>query len=75
MADGDRIDKTAKFLYPDDAPTGLEPIVTFGDGSCLPRAVARCVFGDEEKFREIRVRIIVDAVLNSSHYLDEDYIS
>lgn len=46
----------------------LVPIV--GDGNCLFRSVAYCVFGCQERHREIRMRVVDRVVENWYRYKD-----
>ncbi|CAH4038984.1 unnamed protein product [Pieris brassicae] len=41
-----------------------------GDGNCLFRSVSYCVFGTQEKHREIRQRVVDRVVDNWSRYKD-----
>ena len=42
-----KVDKIAVQALPTDAPPGLLPIETTGDGNCFPHAVSRAIFGNE----------------------------
>ena len=66
----DIFDDTAYWDMPHDH--GLAnpfPIHTTGDGNCFPNTLSHLVFGNEDHSEEMRVRLIIDAVLNKDHYL------
>ena len=42
-----KVDEMATALLPQSSPGGVQPLVTMGDGNCLPRAASYHVFGDE----------------------------
>ena len=70
----DEIDQIAQYFKPTDIPQDLIPVVTEADGNCFPRAVSRCMFGTEERHLEIRMRIVLEAVVNKDIYLDKKYL-
>ena len=39
-------DEVATSLFPSDGPACPVPVKTYGDGNCLFRAVAQCVYGE-----------------------------
>ena len=45
-----------------------------GNGNCLYRSVVHLAFGDEERHKEVRVRVTVDAVKNKHLYIDGEYL-
>ena len=60
---------------PPDAPTGLVPVVTMGDGNCFPRSISRAIFGNESRHREIRAHIVAEGIRNKELYLDNNYLT
>ena len=50
------------------------PVRTRGDGNCFFNACSRLKFGDQRFSTELRVRCIVEGVLNNSRYLDPNYL-
>ena len=71
----DQIDPVAQKFKPGDAPSDMEPIETYGDGNCFPRAIAHAAFGTQSRHEEIRVRIIDIAVKKEHLFLNNDYLS
>ena len=66
----DGVDPIALHDMPDDHPfRNPFPISTTGDGNCFPRSVSRLVYGNDEHHDEIRVRLVIDAVVNQEQYL------
>lgn len=63
------VDSFAKDLLPQYAEV-LCPVATVGDGNCVPRALSLHCFGDQDHHVELRCRIIIELVSNSSDYLD-----
>ena len=68
------IDASAVATLPPDAPKNVHPIWTLGDGNCLCRSLSRAFYGTDAHHLEIRVRIIVEGVLNKSSYLDHELL-
>ena len=48
-----RIDDVACLSMPQDAPKGLLPIRTTGDGNCFACTVSMALFGNQSHHREI----------------------
>ena len=57
-----KVDKIALQALPTDAPAGLFPIETTGDGNCFLHAVSRAIFGDESQHKEIWLRLVIEGV-------------
>ena len=74
MQRGHRIDEVAIAEKPRDAPKGLVPIQTCGDGNCLPRAISKAVTGVEDYYKIVRAELIREGVLNMERYFDEEYL-
>jgi hypothetical protein len=72
----DKLDRNALGQWPggDGLVEYPFPIATKGDGNCLPRAMSRCLFGTEERYTEVRVRLTVEGVINRQHYSDNFYL-
>ena len=64
-------------LIPTDCPIRKEdalPVCTKGDGNCFIYSLSRIVYGDENHFVEMKVRLIVEAVRHIDVYLDHNYL-
>ena len=59
------IDMTALNLRPGTVSPDLYPVLTGGDGNCLPRAISLLLFGSESFHVEIRCRPVIELVKNS----------
>ena len=70
-----RVDKVALSSLPKDAPVGLYPYETTGDGNCFPQALSKALFGNESHHREICLCLVIEGVKNKSHYLDNSHLS
>ena len=66
------VDRVAQCSLPRDAPTGLVPVVTSGDGNCFPRSISRAIFGSERRHKEIRACIVIEGIKNKDTYLDNN---
>ena len=64
------VDCILEEMYPSDGPQAIVPVKIYGDGDCLPRALSLCFFSNDDHHIELRVRMIVEAVLNKEKYLD-----
>ena len=51
-------------------PESHVPVDVTADGNCLPRSLSRIVYGSERNHLEIRVRLVLDGVLNKTMYLN-----
>ncbi|XP_012941528.1 uncharacterized protein LOC106012614 [Aplysia californica] len=65
------VDASALRLCPDSVAP-LYPFSVEADGNCVPRSFSVLVFGDQDHHVEVRVRIIIEQVLNKSRYLCPD---
>ena len=74
MTGRDDVDPLSLFIFPSDGPKGLEPVKTLGDGNCLYRSIVHLAFGDEERHKEVRVGVTVEAVKNKHLYIDGEYL-
>ena len=72
MGPQDQEDGIATFLLPDDITENLVPVKCTGDGNCMPRSLSHDCFGRERRHREIRCRMIIDAVKNISSHTDNE---
>lgn len=54
------IDIVAATLYLDDTTKELRPVMCFGDGNYLFRAVSTILFGSEDHHTELRMRSILE---------------
>ena len=69
-----RVDQVAKLSMPQDVPKGLVPISTIGNGNCFASAISTALFGNQNHHKEIRMRLVFEAVLNKDKYLDNEYL-
>ena len=70
----DSIDTVAQHKIPSDGPRHLTAVATKGDGNCLCRAVCKGYFNDDSKHVELRVRIVMEGVLNKEKYLSDEFL-
>ena len=75
MTLSDIVDKISQKLYPHNAPQDLLPRFICGDGNCLCRTFSVVTFCTEHRHKEVRVRIACEAVLNSSFYLNSEWLN
>ena len=68
----DKVDHVAQSEIPPDGPVSLRAVATLGDGNCLCRATSKGYFNDDSHHIKIRVRIVLEGVLNMKHYLTDD---
>ena len=67
----DQIDMIAMQDLPGDQPFAHPfPISTRADGNCFANSLSHIVYGNENHSDEMRVRLVVDAVINKKQYLD-----
>ena len=74
LSSSDKKCEIAEEFFPKDGQCDCVPVHTIGDGSCFPRALSHAVFGTQEHHRELRIRLIYEAVTNSSLYLNSNYL-
>ena len=73
-AEKDRIDEVTQADIPIDGPMMLTAVFTEGDGNCLCRALSKAYFNTEERHIELRIWIIIEAIVNKKFYLSDDYL-
>ena len=66
----DTVDKVASHFWPRDGPRDYFPVSTYGNGNCLPRSLAHIFLGDENRHKEVHVRITFVAVLKANEFLN-----
>ena len=71
-AGSDDIDLVAQREIPIDGPTLLRAIRTLGDSNCLCRATCKAFFNTDARHIEMRVRIIIEGIVNMKSYLSDD---
>ena len=71
---GDEVDRIALSFLPEDAPEGLVPIICGSDGNCFCRAISRLIYGNEDHYMEIRVRIVIEAVRKKQLHLNDRFL-
>lgn len=76
MSTGLQVDEDALQICPTDIPQDciLYPVKVRADGNCLPYTGSIIAFGNEDRAAEIRVKIIVEAVLHMDLYLSHEYL-
>ena len=65
-------DNVAQKEIPADGPGLLNAVFTDGDGNCTCRSLSRGYFNTDKYHIEIRVRIVIEGVLNMRSYLSDD---
>ena len=73
--DKSKLDFIALHHLPQDASDSFAPISIDGDGNCFPRSVSYILEKHEDRHKEIRVRIVYEAIQNMDKYLDNQYVS
>ena len=68
------VDPIAAYHFPADGPKSLIPIVTDTDGNCFCQAVSRSLFGTEEEYNMLQMRIVIKCIKNKQLYLDNNYL-
>ena len=68
----DRIDNIAQKDIPPDGPVTFSAVETLSDGNCLCRALSKAFYNTDEMHVELRVRILIEAILNKNMYLSDD---
>ena len=58
-----------------NAPQGMELILTGADGNCYPHSVSHGAFGTEDRHEEIQVRIIFTTIRKEKLFLNNAYLS
>ena len=74
-SDKSKLDFVAFHHLPKDAPDSFAPISVDGDGNCFQRSVSYILEKHEERHKEMRVRIVYEAIQNMDKYLDNQYVS
>ena len=71
----DVADPCAERDFPEDCPVNNPlPVTTIGNGNCLFNALSRLVYGDQAHAIEMRVRLVVEAVMNKDRYLNNRFL-
>ena len=74
QSETDHLDLVALHYKPHDAPEGYAPCKIIGDGNCFPRALSYICFKNQDSHKEMRVRLVYEAVLNGKYYLSNRYL-
>ena len=69
------LDMVALHHIPNDAPQRVAPVSVEGDGNCFPQTISYLLYKSEQKYMEIRVRLVYEAILNINSYVDDIYVS
>ena len=62
------VDPIAANQFPADGLKNLVPIVTDTDGNCFCQVVSRSLFGTEEEYNMLQMRIVIECVKNKQLY-------
>ena len=73
--DKSKLDFVALHHLPQDTPDSFAPISVDGGGNCFPRSVSYILEKHENRHKEIRVRIVYEAIQNMDKYLDNQCVS
>lgn len=68
----DQVDVQSVKCLSEDMLKKWYPVKTKTDGNCMARAISRILFGTEDRWAEVRIRIAIEAALHESRYLSED---
>ena len=68
----DVMDNVAQNDIPPDGPVNLKAITTIGDGNCLCRALSKAFYNSDSKHIELRVRIIIEGIINKKKYITDE---
>ncbi|XP_053391572.1 uncharacterized protein LOC123539851 [Mercenaria mercenaria] len=69
------VDMTSLTLLPNDIPMEsdkLHPAIITADGNCLPRSASLFAYGNENQYKEMRERIVIELSKNADMYLDDN---
>lgn len=64
------VDRVAKRLYPEDAPSHMLPLVCKGEGNHLFEAASMLLWGNSSLSLELQVRTAVEMLLHKQYYLN-----
>ena len=67
----DRLDEISEKFLSTEIRDQFYPVHIAGDGNCMPRAISRLIFGTQERFEEVRIRIAIEAALQERRYTSE----
>ena len=56
-------------------PENFVPVLTIGDGNCLPHSLANVLLGDQGWSDEVKVRITFTAVLHEEKFVTHSSLS
>ena len=59
-------------LFPKDSFVKATPVKCFGEGNCLFRAVSLYLQGDENLHLELRIRVVIEIVMNIDLYCSNE---
>ena len=57
---------------PDNVVQQMLPIMTTSDGNCCPWSISISLFGNKSRHKEIRLRIVIEDLLDKDRYLNEE---
>ncbi|NXU49216.1 VRTN protein, partial [Turnix velox] len=63
------VDRVARSLYPEDAPSNMLPLVCKGEGNRLFEAASVLLWGNPSLSLELQVRTVVEMLLHKQYYL------
>uniref|UniRef100_A0A8C8SM26 Vertnin n=1 Tax=Pelusios castaneus TaxID=367368 RepID=A0A8C8SM26_9SAUR len=64
------VDRVARSLYPEDAPSNMLPLVCKGEGNHLFEAASVLLWGNPSLSLELQVRTVVEMLLHKHYYLN-----
>ncbi|XP_006015411.1 vertnin [Alligator sinensis] len=64
------VDRVARSLYPEDAPSNMLPLVCKGEGNRLFEAASVLLWGNPRLSLELQVRTVVEMLLHKQYYLN-----
>lgn len=64
------VDRVARSLYPEDAPSNMLPLVCKGEGNRLFEAASVLLWGNPSLSLELQVRTVVEMLLHKQYYLN-----
>ena len=69
------IDEYSLSIMPNDAPSNIFPVQIVGDGNCLFRSLSVLLYGEEEHHLEMRVRTIVEMLIDIDYMLSDEIMT
>ena len=67
-------DLVSLLIYPDDAPPDMFPVSVRGDGNCLFRSLSYAVYGNQERWREMRLRTVIGMIEHMDYLICNNFV-